>query len=301
MKSILTAILCLLSSIIAPAGTIDDLTGKRVLILGDSITQGGAYVSFTSHYLHQLHPEKPFQILSLGLASETLSGLSEDGHAGGAFPRPCLFERLPRILARTRPEVIIACYGMNDGIFQPLDESRFAAFRSGVQRLISETHAAGVTRLFLVTPPIYDSNEQGNYDAVLSAYAHWETTLKENDVEVIDLHSVMLKARSSRTSPFSTDHVHPGDEGHLLMATTILKAFGVTPPSETPEKIRSSPLFQQIDLLRRKEWDVWMNHTGYTRERTVHPQPLDGKASRETEDIRRKIASLRTGKPAASP
>jgi hypothetical protein len=46
---------------------------------------------------------------------------------------------------------------------------------------------------------------------------------------------------------------------------------------------------------------MWMQHTGYTRERTVHPQPLDEKATRETEDIRRKIASLRIGKTEASP
>jgi lysophospholipase L1-like esterase len=301
MRSFLSAIFCLFFPLIAPAGSLDDLAGKRVLILGDSITQAGGWVSFTSHYLHQTHPDKAFQILSLGLASETLSGLSEDGHAGGAFPRPCLFERLPRVLGKTKPETIIACYGMNDGIFQPLDESRFAAFRNGVQRLITETRAAKVARLFLVTPPIYDSTEPGNYDTVLTAYAAWETTLREPGVEVIDLHSAMRQARGARSTPFSSDHVHPGDDGHLLMATTILKAFGITPPAETPDLIRSSPLFQQIDVLRGKEWGLWMNHTGYTRERHVPPQPLHPNGVAETEDIRRKIASLRSGKEKASP
>src|SRR6185369_8687498 len=95
------------------------VAGKRVVVLGDSITQSGGYVTFLTYYLEKLHPQKNFDILGLGLASETLSGLSEDGHAGGKFPRPCLFERLGRLLDKAKPEVVFACYGMNDGIYQP--------------------------------------------------------------------------------------------------------------------------------------------------------------------------------------
>lgn len=85
---------------------VGDLAGKRVVFLGDSITQSGGYVAFTTYYLEKRNPEKDFDILGLGLASETLSGLSEDGHAGGRFPRPCLFERLGRVLEKTKPEEI---------------------------------------------------------------------------------------------------------------------------------------------------------------------------------------------------
>ena len=68
----------------------DSIAGKKTVFLGDSITQAGTYVSFASYYFQRLHPEKDFDIYPLGLASETLSGLSEEGHAGGRFPRPCL-------------------------------------------------------------------------------------------------------------------------------------------------------------------------------------------------------------------
>ena len=64
----------------------DSLAGKRVVFLGDSITQAGGYVGLTTYYLEKLNPKKDFDFLGLGLASETLSGLSEDGHAGGKFP-----------------------------------------------------------------------------------------------------------------------------------------------------------------------------------------------------------------------
>ena len=138
------------------------LAGKRVVFLGDSITQAGGYVAFTTYYLEKLYPKKDFDILGLGLASETLSGLSEDGHAGGKFPRPCLFERLGRLLEKAKPEVVFACYGMNDGIYLPLDKDRFAAFQKGVTKLIEQCKKAGAKQIYLVTPPIYDfSPEEG--------------------------------------------------------------------------------------------------------------------------------------------
>lgn len=58
---------------------------KRVLFLGDSITQGGGYIEFIEAALIAQHPESKYEIIPLGLSSETVSGLSEDGHAGGAF------------------------------------------------------------------------------------------------------------------------------------------------------------------------------------------------------------------------
>ena len=115
-------------ALVAPllAQDVDSLADKRVVVLGDSNTQAGGYVALTAYYLDKLYPSKSFDVISLGLASETLSGLSEDGHAGGKFPRPCLFERLGRLLDKAKPEVVFACYGINDGIYQPLDKERFA-------------------------------------------------------------------------------------------------------------------------------------------------------------------------------
>src|SRR4051812_43089569 len=137
-----------LPTVAASAQDADALAGKRVVFLGDSITQAGGYVAFTTYYLEKLPPDKPFDVLGLGLASETLSGLSEDGHAGGKFPRPCLFERLGRLLEKAKPGVVFACYGINDGIYLPLGKDRFAAFQTGVKKLIDQCQAAGVKRVF---------------------------------------------------------------------------------------------------------------------------------------------------------
>src|SRR5688500_17490958 len=128
------AFLCVFLLSLLPLRAADDfLPGiKRIVILGDSITYSGQYVDDLELYLFCKYPARKFEVINVGLPSETVSGLSEDGHADGKFPRPGLHERLDRVLAKTKPELVFACYGMNDGIYLPLDERRFAAYRDGM-------------------------------------------------------------------------------------------------------------------------------------------------------------------------
>src|SRR6267154_2400842 len=105
-----------------PAATTDGsvLAGAhRVIFLGDSITYSGQYVDDLEMVLRNASSGAGFEFLDLGLPSETVSGLTEPGHANGSFPRPNLHDRLPRLLEVKRPDLVIACYGMNDGIYYP--------------------------------------------------------------------------------------------------------------------------------------------------------------------------------------
>ncbi|WP_430454676.1 SGNH/GDSL hydrolase family protein [Rhodopirellula europaea] len=262
---------------LADESDIDSLAHSRIAVVGDSITQAGHYVSFLSYQLHTQSPGRSFDIYPLGLSSETVSGLSEKGHAGGKFPRPCLFERFDRLLSKVKPDVLIACYGMNDGIYQPLSDDRFAAFQNGIQKMIDQAKRAGVKKIYLVTPPIYDYEPAGdafNYDTVLSAYARWEMELKIPGVKVIDLHAAMRAARAERDQPFSKDKVHPNEEGHWLMAQTIASALGARDSAKSVSEVRADPVFASIDSIRNLRWKGWMNHIGYTRDKTYPPQSL---------------------------
>jgi lysophospholipase L1-like esterase len=294
----LTVALTAALAVLVSAQGVDGLAGTRVVVLGDSITQAGGYVGFLTYYLERLYPDKDFDVLGLGLASETLSVLSKPGHAGGKFPRPCLFERLGRVLDKAKPDVVIACYGINDGIYLPLDRDRYAAFQLGVTKLIDQCRAAGVKHVYLVTPPIYDARPakgEFDYDAVLAEYARWERTLAFPGVQVVDLHGVMRKARDQRTDPFSKDKVHPGDDGHLLMARTILAGLGVEAPVETVAAIKGDPLYKLVEQKRGPRSAAWMRHVGYTREKVVAPEPL-GSAEATAAAVQAKIDALRRTK-----
>src|SRR5688572_32533904 len=128
---------------------------KRVLILGDSITHSGQYVEFIEAYFVTRFPGRRVEFMNVGLPSETVSGLSEPGHAGGQFPRPDLHERLKRVLEKTKPDLVIACYGMNDGIYLPFSEERLGDFTNGLVRLRKSVAAAGA-KIIHVTPPTFD-------------------------------------------------------------------------------------------------------------------------------------------------
>lgn len=272
--------------------------GKRIVILGDSNTQAGGYVAFTAYYLDKLYPDKSFDIIGLGLASETLSGLSEDGHAGGKFPRPCLFERLGRVLEKAKPEVVFACYGINDGIYLPLDKNRFAAFQKGVTKLIDECKQNGVKEIVLVTPPIYDHKPkpgETDYDAVMTEYAKFLNSIKTPGVRVVDLHAAMRKARETRTEPFAKDKVHYGDDGHLLVAQTILASLGVKVPEEKVAQVKADPLFKLVEKKRALRSAAWMKHIGYTREKTFAPHPL-GTTEADAAKLQSEIDILRRKK-----
>src|SRR6267142_4097771 len=145
---------------------------KRVIFLGDSITYSGEYVRLVEAYFVTRYPCRDIEFINVGLPSETVSGLSEEGHAGGQFPRPDLHERLARVLKETRPDLIFACYGMNDGIYLPLNEERFAKFRKGMIWLHRQVTKAGAM-IIHVTPPTFDEVKGGHagYSAVLGKYS----------------------------------------------------------------------------------------------------------------------------------
>lgn len=257
-------------------------SAKRILILGDSITYGGRYVDYFETYLRGQFPGWEGEVLNLGLPSETVSGLSEDGHAGGAFPRPDLHERLDRVLAKTKPDLVIACYGMNDGIYLPLSEERFGRFKAGIERLRAKVTATGAQMIHL-TPPVYDpvtakAAPGFNYDDVLASYSEWLLSKRADDWTVLDIHGPMrecLREGRARDPQFQLagDGVHPGDVGHWLMARPLIAHFGA--PAEWAKAATAETMLQGIphggELLKlvaeRQSVlkDAWLTDTGHQR------------------------------------
>ena len=267
-------------------------SGKRVLFLGDSITQGGEYVTLIEYYLNKLYPKQHFDIISIGLSSETVSGLSEKAHP---FPRPCLHERLWAALDVVKPDIVFACYGMNDGIYHPQSPERMAAFQSGIRKLIADDKAAGAETILLTPPPFDPVPVSGNvrpetaddfsylnpfdhYDSVLADYARWELSLPAADAQVIDLHTPLSDylAAQRKTNPafrFSGDGIHPNDAGNLLMAETILNTLGV--PLQIKDlaagvtTVAADPLFGLVAKRRGTRSDGWLRYVGYNRDGAV--------------------------------
>jgi len=125
--------------------------GPTMVFFGDSITAAGGYVRAIDAALTKQNPSNLPKIINRGRSSETVSGLSEAYHPGR---RPDLHARLESELEKTKPDWVVACYGMNCGIYHPFSQERFAAYRRGIEQLIEKVHARGA-RLVLLTPPPY--------------------------------------------------------------------------------------------------------------------------------------------------
>ncbi len=252
MNKILSILfLALLSSISMTSASEKLLEGKKtILILGDSITQAGDYVTYFDAWLVKKFPDKRFTVINAGVSSETISGLSEENHAGGKFPRPDLHERLERVLAKAKPDLIISCYGMNCGIYKELDDERTARFRDGNMRLraAAKKYNAEVVH---VTPPIFDNKGKAafDYDTVLSAYSAWMVKQREQGWNVVDLHTEMRNKvdQAKASDPKFTvqkDGVHPDSAGHWMMAQSLIAYFG------DPESAKLKSADELLDSAR---------------------------------------------------
>ena len=245
---------------------------ERVLILGDSITYGGGWATRVEARLRSAPTFAEAAIVNLGLPSETVSGLSEPNHADGKFPRPDLHERLARVLTAFKPTLVLSCYGMNDGIYLPLDATRQAAFAQGYGKLHQAVLALGA-RHIAITPPLFDADHppgKARYDEVLDAQAAWLTEQRTAGWEVIDPRPALRAAvaatkQADSTFVYAKDTVHPGEIGHRLFAEALLPDLGRV--LALPEPVMPiSPaalaiLRKRHDLLK----DAWLTATGHRR------------------------------------
>lgn len=255
---------------------------RRILFLGDSITYAGEDVVLVEAGLLLAQVSPLPEVINLGLSSETVSGLSEPTHP---FPRPGVHERLDRALEKIKPDVVVACYGMNDGIYAPFSQDNFQAYQTGIHRLIEKVHAAGA-KLVLLTPPPFDSlplRKAGqlrardsqifdwtaiyeNYDEdVIAPYARWIMQQRGQVEMIIDLHGPVIAylADKRRTNPdftMSGDGVHLNAEGHRILAEAILSAWQI-PLTREPDGELLSLIRKKQSLLKH----AWLSEVGHLR------------------------------------
>ncbi|RIV23767.1 G-D-S-L family lipolytic protein [Fibrisoma montanum] len=278
---------------------------KRVLFLGNSITYAGTYVAVIEAYLVTHYPKQHYEFINVGLPSETVSGLSEPNHADGRFPRPDLHERLSRVLAQAKPDVVFACYGMNDGISMPLAEERFRPYREGMKWLHTELEKAGAKRIIFLTPPVHDHPKLGTqgYNRTLDAYSTWLLAQRDSlRWEVADIHFPMTryleeKRQTDSTFKLAKDGVHPGELGHWLMAKPVLLYLGepVESAESVEEALADRPQGQAIFTLVARRQNVmknaWLRATGHKRPEMAPGVPIT-EARQTYEEIEGQIRAL---------
>ncbi|WP_179218747.1 GDSL-type esterase/lipase family protein [Saccharibacillus sp. O23] len=267
----------------------------RILFLGDSITENGTYIRDLDAFWSKYLPDRRIEWIGLGVSSETSAGASENAHP---FPRPCVHERLDRALSETRPDWVFVCYGMNDGIYHPLSEELFAAYRSGIEKTVAAIFEAGAQPILMTPPPFDAPSATGRllplgmpdysfeaayerYDDVLARYAEWVLRYgRRNGLKTVDLRSPLLdyvRAERERDPGFRYgDGIHPEAPGHAVIARTILSRVFRIELERMPEWLcGESEFLRRVTERRELLKAAWREYVGHSNPNKFEALPLE--------------------------
>jgi lysophospholipase L1-like esterase len=204
-----------------------------VVFYGDSITDQRLYTTYVETFVVTRYPKLPVRFVHSGWGGDRVTG-------GGGGP---IDDRLKRDVLAYKPTVMTIMLGMNDGRYKAFDDETFRVFTDGYEHIVkSMKDAVPNLRVTLINPSPYDDVTRaplfpGGYNTVLLKYGEYLRTLAErNHLDFADLNTRLVKTleRASTTDPVNAqkivpDRVHPHRSGHLLMAASLLEAWGAAP------------------------------------------------------------------------
>ena len=197
--------------------------GDVLAIIGDSITEGRQYGSLVENYLLMCQPAK-VRVMQFGWSGENVSGFNN---------------RMADFLAM-KPTVATLCYGMNDGMYKPVDDRIREMFREGLTKGVRTLKKSG-TRVLVGSPGCVDTAtfqrptvSAADYNTNLAALRDEARGVAQaTDSPFADVHTAMIEAMWASKSKFGPDYpfaggdgVHPSANGGLVMAYAFLKGLG---------------------------------------------------------------------------
>lgn len=225
-----TLILCLLSALTLSA--FDMTPYKRIVCLGDSITNGGVYDMYLQSYLAETDPATPRRVINRGIGGDTV---------------PKLLRRVNKVLKEDKPDLVFIMIGINDLQFTtrfakedknlPFDKAVkkykvFNRFDKELGQLVDILKKAKVKVVILATPPYNEStlvktkvNQHMNTSGVRNLVTVGKRLAKRKGVEWIDTYTPLLENLQKNEAKFprhKTDRVHLSGGEHLIIAQTII-------------------------------------------------------------------------------
>jgi acyl-CoA thioesterase I len=221
---------------------------KRIVMLGDSITQGGespgGYVWLVRTYLNKLYPTAGIEVLNAGIS----------GHKSTD-----MLARFQKDVLDKKPDLITISVGVNDvwhGYFdfannRPIPEGdgpngiTLDAYTRNVEEMIRRGKAAGAKIVVLSTTVIYEDAQSKPNISVAGYNAALKRLAKKHGAGFVDFQKPFQKiiaayrgTTGARDNLLTTDGVHMNAAGNKVMAYTVLQGLGITP--EDREAVRGS-------------------------------------------------------------
>lgn len=201
------------------AGEIPVKSGEKIAFLGDSITQGG------------VGPQ--------GYVTLTIKGLESAGVKATAIPAGIsghksndMLARLDRDVISKKPDWMTLSCGVNDvwhgakGV--PLDD-----YKKNITQIVEKCQAAGIKVMILTSTMIGEDQPNANNQKLIAYNDFLRTLAKEKKCLLADLNADMQAAIKAagpdkKGNLLTGDGVHMNPAGNQMMATGVLKGFGLS-------------------------------------------------------------------------
>jgi len=193
-------------------------SGQKIAFMGDSITEGGVgpkgYVTLVIKGLE-----------ANGVKAEMIpAGIS--GHKSNN-----MLERLDRDVLSKKPDWMTLSCGVNDvwhganGV--PLDK-----YKENITKIVEQCQAAKIKVMLLTATMIGEDQPNANNQKLVAYNDFLRTLAKEKKCLLADLNADMqaeiAKATEKKGNVLTGDGVHMNDAGNKMMATGVLKGFGLS-------------------------------------------------------------------------
>lgn len=251
MKKIFSAIGICLASLGSYAQVKPFQQNDRVVFVGNSITEAGYYVSYVYLYYMTHFPDRKIVIMNGGVGGDKASDI---------------YRRLEYDILAKKPNTIILTFGMNDtGYFEfngdnadKTARERIAASKAGYEQIEKRLlQLPNISKVLMSSPP-YDETAKfkgnmfpGKSKAMLEVATFQEAAAQKNHWPFVDLLRPMtalnnrLQQKDSTFTMIGPDRIHPGNAGHLVMASLILKSQGLSGKPVADVHINASGKVQQ--------------------------------------------------------
>ena len=192
---------------------------------GDSITEQHLYSAYMEDYLLMCQPTAGQKIVQFGWSGEQA---------------PAFLARLDTDVMPFKPTVMTTCYGMNDGHYGPINDDIANTYRTAQTGIVEALKKDGVRVIVLGSSKCVDTTTYHRppgadvYNQTLGSLAEIDKEIaKKEGVPYADVYGITLDTMQKAKAKFGEgyvlggpDGVHPGPNGHLVMAYAFLKALG---------------------------------------------------------------------------
>ena len=197
-------------------------SGDKVAFLGDSITQGG-----------QSSPGGYVQLVGSGLAANGVKieiiGAGISGHKSNQ-----MLERLERDVLSKKPQWMTLSCGVND-VWHGAKGVTIEDYKKNITAIIDQAQAAGVKVMILTSTMIKEDQATAENQKLVGYNDCLRALAVEKKCLLADLNADMqaaiaeaVKSRPGKGNYLTSDGVHMAAVGNVMMATGVLKGFGLT-------------------------------------------------------------------------